>query len=128
MDTFNVEDKFKERIRGEKNWVATFLSAPNDLPYLGFLPTTPFPEGSREPPPVIVQFTAPIYFVEQREGQLTIDVMRLGSRGGAVAARWFTMEASAAAGVTYQQASGVVRFEEHESNKQITILLFINFN
>eukprot|EP00928_Gymnodinium_smaydae_P021251 TRINITY_DN18276_c0_g4_i1.p1 TRINITY_DN18276_c0_g4~~TRINITY_DN18276_c0_g4_i1.p1 ORF type:complete len:805 (+),score=143.44 TRINITY_DN18276_c0_g4_i1:54-2417(+) len=74
-----------------------------------------------DPSDDIVQFTAPIYYVEADEGTLVIDVMRLGYMHGHGAVRYRTVNASATAGVHYQATSGVVVFGPKEFNKEIRI-------
>ncbi|CAE8585907.1 unnamed protein product [Polarella glacialis] len=80
--------------------------------------------GSRGPPGDghdILQFTAPIYFVEEREGEVVIDIMRLGSMRGAVSVRWKTVDGSGKAGSRYSAASGKVLFQDGELMKSINV-------
>lgn len=71
----------------------------------------------------IVQFSSPLYYADAREGSLMIDVMRLGSMNGEVAAKWSTEDGSAKAGVRYKAASGKVVFEDGVSNVAIEVEL-----
>eukprot|EP00747_Dinoflagellata_sp_TGD_P075084 gnl/TRDRNA2_/TRDRNA2_158591_c0_seq1.p1 gnl/TRDRNA2_/TRDRNA2_158591_c0~~gnl/TRDRNA2_/TRDRNA2_158591_c0_seq1.p1 ORF type:complete len:914 (+),score=138.86 gnl/TRDRNA2_/TRDRNA2_158591_c0_seq1:97-2838(+) len=71
--------------------------------------------------PAIVQFAAPIYFVEEHEGHVNIDIMRLGSMVGAVTVSYWTEDGSAQAGEKYESSCGEITFEEGEWNKTIQI-------
>jgi ABC-type multidrug transport system fused ATPase/permease subunit len=69
----------------------------------------------------IVQFAAPIFFVEEQERILHVDVMRLGSMHGVCSVQWASSDASAKAGKRYKAASGQVVFEDGEDTKSVSI-------
>jgi len=69
----------------------------------------------------IVQFSTPIYFVEEEEGFLLIDIIRLGTMQGTCKAKWHTVDASARAGYRYVSAKGAVCFKDGEHTKTIKI-------
>ncbi|CAE6921301.1 lolD [Symbiodinium natans] len=69
----------------------------------------------------IVQFTTAIYYVEEDEGRLTVDIMRLGSMKGAIKVRFATEDGSAKAGLSYEETFGEVLFEDQEYRKSIDI-------
>ncbi|CAK9021666.1 unnamed protein product [Durusdinium trenchii] len=69
----------------------------------------------------IVQFTTSIYYVEENEGSLVVDVMRLGSMKGTVKVRYHTEDGSAKAGISYEETFGELMFEEDEYRKSIEI-------
>jgi len=99
------------------------------LQHVAGLPSAPAIGGmkrrrSKEPPPEagdldIVQFSAPIYYVEEDEGVLQIDLMRLGRLDGSCRVKYQTIDASAKAGVRYEASSGEVVFEDGEFSKTI---------
>ena len=59
----------------------------------------------------ILQFTTAIYFVEESEPHLTIDVMRLGAMTDTVKVRYRTEDGSAKAGRSYKHTEGELVFE-----------------
>merc|ERR1719267_308940 len=69
----------------------------------------------------IVQFSCPLYFAEESEGKLHVEVMRLGSLKGEVSVTYSTEDISATAGARYVAASGRITFLEGESNRTITV-------
>eukprot|EP00928_Gymnodinium_smaydae_P029802 TRINITY_DN22345_c0_g1_i1.p1 TRINITY_DN22345_c0_g1~~TRINITY_DN22345_c0_g1_i1.p1 ORF type:complete len:923 (+),score=178.65 TRINITY_DN22345_c0_g1_i1:62-2770(+) len=69
----------------------------------------------------IVQFSSPMYFVEEHEGFLQIDIMRLGSMNGTCTVHWQTEDATAVAGVRYHAGAGDVTFEHGEDTKSIRV-------
>lgn len=72
-------------------------------------------------PSDIVQFSAQIYIVEERDKSVCIDIMRLGSMSGSCEVEYATADASAKAGVKYVSASGIVHFKDGESEKSIHV-------
>mmetsp|Transcript_18913 Transcript_18913/g.33329 ORF Transcript_18913/g.33329 Transcript_18913/m.33329 type:complete len:812 (-) Transcript_18913:326-2761(-) len=60
----------------------------------------------------ILQFSCPIFFAKEGEGVLAIDVMRLGSMKGRVAAHFHTEDASAKSGRHYIAVSGELVLED----------------
>ncbi|CAE7242184.1 Abcb7 [Symbiodinium necroappetens] len=77
-------------------------------------------------PGAIVQFTTAIYFVEEEEPDLTIDIMRLGSLKGDISVDWLTEDGSAKAGVRYEAAKGQIVMKDGEYRKQIKIKTIAN--
>jgi len=76
------------------------------------------PEGYIETPNAeldIVQFTSAIYFVEENEGVLTIDVMRMGNMQGTVEVKWETEDGSAMNGHHYEGNSGKLIFDDGQA-------------
>eukprot|EP00437_Effrenium_voratum_P005659 CAMPEP_0181427244 /NCGR_PEP_ID=MMETSP1110-20121109/16071_1 /TAXON_ID=174948 /ORGANISM="Symbiodinium sp., Strain CCMP421" /LENGTH=824 /DNA_ID=CAMNT_0023550449 /DNA_START=48 /DNA_END=2522 /DNA_ORIENTATION=+ len=69
----------------------------------------------------IVQFTTAIYYAEEDEGRLTVDIMRLGSMKGSVKVRYTTEDGSAKAGVSYEETFGEVIFADQEYRQSIDI-------
>jgi len=61
---------------------------------------------------MIVQFSAAVYFVEESEEVMTIDVIRLGSLKGRSRARYHTVNGSAKAGAKYEYTEGDILFED----------------
>eukprot|EP00439_Symbiodinium_sp_Y106_P027438 s439_g3.t1 len=69
----------------------------------------------------LVQFTTGIYYVEENEEFLTVDIMRLGSLRGTVTVDFYTEDGSAKAGKQYHKASGQVEFKDREYRQSIQI-------
>lgn len=69
----------------------------------------------------MLQFTSEIFFAEEEEEEVLIDIMRLGSMEGRVSCSYCTEDGSGKAGSRYQASSGEVVFEEGELNKTIRI-------
>lgn len=69
----------------------------------------------------IVQFSCPLYFVEEKEDVCSIEVMRLGSLQGEVSVRFATEDVSAKAGERYQATSGKVTFLDGEARRVVQI-------
>eukprot|EP00434_Breviolum_minutum_P000523 symbB.v1.2.000450.t1/scaffold32.1/size405148/23 len=69
----------------------------------------------------IVQFSTAIYFVEEDEGILTVDIMRLGTMQGSVKVQYYTEDGSARAGKQYKAQRGEVIFQDQEFRKSIEI-------
>jgi ABC-type multidrug transport system fused ATPase/permease subunit len=72
----------------------------------------------------IVQFSAPMYFVDEGEGYLKVDVIRLGTMAGRVGVKFTTKDGSAKQSEQYESSSGQLIFEdgEHTQTMQIPIL------
>lgn len=87
------------------------------------VPTSPTSgtDPSRDDVGDIVQFTSSLYYVEEVEGYLTIDVMRMGSLQGPVSVLYETGDASATAGVDYFGQQGQLTFATGESGKEIRV-------
>eukprot|EP00929_Paragymnodinium_shiwhaense_P023327 TRINITY_DN14630_c0_g1_i2.p1 TRINITY_DN14630_c0_g1~~TRINITY_DN14630_c0_g1_i2.p1 ORF type:complete len:834 (-),score=143.75 TRINITY_DN14630_c0_g1_i2:463-2964(-) len=69
----------------------------------------------------IVQFSAPLYFVEQEEESISIDIMRMGSLTGQVSVKYRTENGSGIAGEIYEHVEGEVTFEDGEYIKTIDV-------
>lgn len=71
----------------------------------------------------VVGFGAPVYFLDEADGKIQIDVMRVGNLHGACHVDWQTKDASAMAGVKYQADQGVVVFKENEYLKSFDLFV-----
>lgn len=71
----------------------------------------------------VIQFSCSMYYCEEGEGEMTIDVMRLGDASMEAFADWTTKDASAKAGHKYEARSGRVTFSPGETIKNISIPL-----
>jgi len=69
----------------------------------------------------IVQFDAAIYYVEEIENLMTIDVMRIGRLNEYISVDYTTEDDSAKAGVRYEKVSGTLQFEPGETNRIINV-------
>ena len=69
----------------------------------------------------IVQFTTSIYFVDESEPHLTVDVMRLGAMRGIIKVQYYTEDGSAKAARNYKHQSGELVFQPGEFRKSIEI-------
>mmetsp|Transcript_72169 Transcript_72169/g.168920 ORF Transcript_72169/g.168920 Transcript_72169/m.168920 type:complete len:800 (+) Transcript_72169:45-2444(+) len=78
-------------------------------------------DSTTKGPSEIVQFTAAIYFVEESEEFLTVDIMRLGSMKGTIKVKFHTEDGSAKAGKHYTHAEGELVFQENEFRQSIQI-------
>jgi hypothetical protein len=77
--------------------------------------------GSMTPTAVSVAFASPTYTVNQTAGTVTLTVVRFGGGPGTVA--YVTSNGSAAAGVDYVAASGVLSFAAGETQKTISVAI-----
>jgi len=59
----------------------------------------------------ILQFSAPIYYVDENDHKIRLDIMRMGSLRGSVLVSYHTMDDSAIAGERYFERSGHLHFE-----------------
>ena len=71
--------------------------------------------------PDIVQFCCQLYFAQEGESPLVIDIMRLGSLKGRCSVKYHTEDASAIAGREFEACSGELIFEHGEDAKEISI-------
>eukprot|EP00929_Paragymnodinium_shiwhaense_P100186 TRINITY_DN6232_c0_g1_i1.p1 TRINITY_DN6232_c0_g1~~TRINITY_DN6232_c0_g1_i1.p1 ORF type:complete len:1010 (+),score=275.61 TRINITY_DN6232_c0_g1_i1:74-3103(+) len=69
----------------------------------------------------IVQFSSPMYFVEEQEEKLKIDITRLGSMRGRCKVSYYTQDSSGKAGHRYKAASGTVMFKPGEHTKSFVV-------
>eukprot|EP00929_Paragymnodinium_shiwhaense_P023326 TRINITY_DN14630_c0_g1_i1.p1 TRINITY_DN14630_c0_g1~~TRINITY_DN14630_c0_g1_i1.p1 ORF type:complete len:835 (-),score=196.50 TRINITY_DN14630_c0_g1_i1:29-2533(-) len=99
----------------------TFVLLATNSPRLR-APDGPSRESTHEQPDLdIVQFSAPMYFVEQEEETTSIDIMRIGTLKGQVSVKYRTENGSGVAGEVYEHVEGEVTFEDGEYNKTIDI-------
>lgn len=71
--------------------------------------------------PTILQFTCAVYFVEESEGVVQIDIMRLGSKNGRVSCYFYTEDGSGKEGKRYEANEGEVVFEDGEYRKTVEV-------
>jgi len=69
----------------------------------------------------IVQFCCQLYYAQEGESPLSIDIMRLGSMRGRLSVKYHTVDASALAGREYEACSGELIFEHGEDHKEIQV-------
>jgi len=69
----------------------------------------------------IVQFNSAIYYADEREITMKVDIIRVGTMKGRAAVKYSTKDASAKGFEQYEPASGRVVFEEGENTKTIEI-------
>jgi len=69
----------------------------------------------------VVQFSAPMFFVDEDEGYLKVEIIRLGTIKGVVAVRYSTEDGSGKASTHYEHAEDHVVFEDGEHTKSISI-------
>jgi len=69
----------------------------------------------------VVQFSAPMYFSEETEGLMTVDIIRLGSMKGKVAVNYSCKDGSAKESLNYTGMSGQLVFADGEHTKSIDI-------
>ncbi|CAE7530256.1 ABCB10, partial [Symbiodinium natans] len=93
-----------------------------------FVRVVPDPSGEDGSPNTgdLVQFTTAIYFVEEDEDFLEVDIMRLGNLRGTVTVDYYTEDGSAKAGKQYQRAAGQVVFNDGEYRQSIQIQTISN--
>lgn len=83
-----------------------------------------YPGGPSRPTKIdIVQFTAPIYYLDEADGKITVDVMRIGSFTDRISVNYHTQDGSAAAGSKYESVEGVLVFEKGEFLKSIPLVV-----
>jgi ABC-type multidrug transport system fused ATPase/permease subunit len=71
----------------------------------------------------IIQFSTQIYYCYENEGQMTLDVLRMGYLEDESKVRWKTISGSAVAGVEFVGAEGWITFAPQENEKKIDITL-----
>jgi len=69
----------------------------------------------------IVQFSAPMYFADEDEGSLKVNIIRLGTMQGSLAVNYFTEDSSAMQDVQYEGVAGQLVFEDGEHTKTVEI-------
>jgi len=73
--------------------------------------------------PTILQFSASIFYCQEHEGVMNVEVVRLGGRSGTCSVEFTTSDFSALAGQKYQATSGVLTFGPNELTKNIEVKL-----
>lgn len=74
----------------------------------------------------IVQFAAQIFYVDEDEGELRIDIMRLGSMSGALSVTFETQATTAHAGVHFEHKEGCVLFDDGQADAHISIRILVD--
>jgi len=74
----------------------------------------------------VVQFAAPIYYVEEDDSTIQMEIMRLGSLDGPVSVHYRTEDGSARAGEHYCSTSGQVEILEGEDSVEIAVPVIDN--
>lgn len=71
----------------------------------------------------VVQFSAPMYYADESEKFLKVDILRLGSKKGKAAVKFFTTDGSAKSSKQYASMSCQLVFEEGEGTKSVNIAI-----
>jgi len=69
----------------------------------------------------ILQFDCAIYYVEEEQEELKVDIIRLGRMKGTCSVHYQTEDASAKAGIRYEAVSGDLHFNDGEVFKTICV-------
>lgn len=69
----------------------------------------------------LVQFAAPMFYLDEAEGHVFVDVMRLGRLEGSLKVRYFSEDSSAIAGVKYYAEAGQLSFQPGERVKSVKV-------
>lgn len=69
----------------------------------------------------VIEFTSPIFYANEEEGHLSIEVLRLGSAVGKATVDYATRDGSAVAGCKYEATSGTIEFDAGERRKTIHV-------
>jgi len=69
----------------------------------------------------IVQFSAPMYYAEESEGMMHVDIIRLGSMQGRIACMLATEDNTATGGLHYENMWEEIVFEDGEHTKTVSI-------
>eukprot|EP00928_Gymnodinium_smaydae_P049075 TRINITY_DN328_c0_g2_i2.p1 TRINITY_DN328_c0_g2~~TRINITY_DN328_c0_g2_i2.p1 ORF type:complete len:926 (+),score=147.58 TRINITY_DN328_c0_g2_i2:51-2828(+) len=69
----------------------------------------------------VVQFTAPVYYCDEVDGVVVLDVIRIGSLSSRSTVRYRTIDGSAESGLQYTSVSGMLVFEPGEDDQTIEI-------
>lgn len=69
----------------------------------------------------ILQFTSFMYFCDESDGHMAVDVMRIGDLTSQTKVQYTTRDGTAIAGTTYEATSGTLVFEPGENEKQIEV-------
>eukprot|EP00930_Biecheleria_cincta_P072845 TRINITY_DN6018_c0_g1_i1.p1 TRINITY_DN6018_c0_g1~~TRINITY_DN6018_c0_g1_i1.p1 ORF type:complete len:906 (-),score=152.00 TRINITY_DN6018_c0_g1_i1:183-2900(-) len=71
-----------------------------------------------------VQFGFPMVYAMEGDSPLTVSVMRLGSLKGRIRVEYFTEDASAKAGIEYEEIAGELVFEDGEDEKTVDVNIY----
>jgi len=74
----------------------------------------------------VVQFSAPIFYVLEDEGYITIDIIRIGDLSRVSQVKYKTRPASALAGVHFDSTEGVSQFEPGSNEASFTVHLVVS--
>ena len=74
-------------------------------------------------PPQRVQFSAPLYSVNENAGAATMTVKRNGGSGGPLSVNYASSNGTAAAGQDYTATSGTMTFADGETSKTLSVPL-----
>ena len=98
-------------------------SLPNSEQVSGEASAKSRPAYSMRPnvPKDIVQFSAPVFFAEEADAVVNIEVMRMGALQGDVRVGYSTQDLSAHAGKRYQCTSGVLHLVDGQSHANIAV-------
>eukprot|EP00435_Cladocopium_sp_Y103_P045059 s638_g12.t2 len=80
-------------------------------------------QADRPVVPDIVQFCCQLYFAQEGESPLVIDIMRLGSLKGRCSVKYHTEDVSALSGREFEACSGELIFEHGEDAKEVSIVI-----
>lgn len=69
----------------------------------------------------ILQFDSAIYYVEEAEGRLEVDIVRMGRMKGACSCKFHTEDGSGIAGERYEATEGELNFEPGEVYKSLAV-------
>eukprot|EP00746_Dinoflagellata_sp_MGD_P076970 gnl/MRDRNA2_/MRDRNA2_30933_c0_seq2.p1 gnl/MRDRNA2_/MRDRNA2_30933_c0~~gnl/MRDRNA2_/MRDRNA2_30933_c0_seq2.p1 ORF type:complete len:948 (+),score=154.35 gnl/MRDRNA2_/MRDRNA2_30933_c0_seq2:134-2977(+) len=69
----------------------------------------------------ILQFSSSIYFADEGEQHVEIDIMRLGAFKSTCSVEWYTVDNSAIAGVHFVEAGATVNFDPGEIRKTVQV-------
>ncbi|CAE7543853.1 unnamed protein product [Symbiodinium natans] len=74
----------------------------------------------------IVQFSSPVYLVEEDDGEVVLDIVRVGPTDGACQVSYSTRDCSAKADSSFKATAGTVYYEPGEFSKSIAVPLISN--
>jgi len=68
-----------------------------------------------------IEFTSSVFFCQEGDGHITVDIARLGRAAGLASVEYFTQDGSARAGRKYVATNGVLEFHAGERRKRIHV-------
>jgi len=83
-------------------------------------------EDSEVESSTILQFSSPLYFVEEHEGEVIIDIMRLGCQHGSASVYFHTEDMSGKSGERFEATEGYVTFEDGDHQKSISVPMIMS--